>query len=190
MDLALLPVVLKLGPVLIGIAGIAYAIWKSAGEADDEDALYGALEEAGFQIELDPGSRWLRSQMPNSDLAQVTRSRKNRHGPPLRADVTVRLARREDAQARQVVFRLPESVERAHDRFAVAVDPKNRAVVNVPDQGTCERIRAETGWSFEAHGAWLLLYREQPTTTKPGEVAAVVDEALAVARRLLGAGLR
>ena len=189
MEQSLPPVVIAIPLVLVAVA-VVWLFLKEAKKADDMEALFEALRGAGFMIERD-AREWLKSRMPRLDIRNVfvSQSRRSR-GQILEESVAVKLAHREDAQAHVIAVVLPESIRRTHDRFVVGIDPKNRAVLTLPPEEQIAAIQQETGWSCEAHGVWLLLYRTEPLPTAPGDASRVVDEALGVSFRILGAGVR
>lgn len=175
--------------VPVGVAALAF-VWhflRNAEAADDADAVFEALRGAGYTIERD-GRSWINSRLPRVDLHQNVPRR--RHRRARNVAVPLQMAHREDAQSHVIAFLLPESVTRTHDRFVVAVDPKNRGVLAMPAEEELARLAAETGWTCEAHGVWLVLFRTNRVALAGAEAPGIVDEALAIARRVLGAGVR
>lgn len=121
--------------------------------------------------------------MPGLGIGETHRQRGSR-GRERTYDVALRLARREDREARVVVFLCPPWLGRPHDPLLIAVDPKDRAIVGIPPP----ELLAGTGWGAEAFGLWLLLYRLTPQETTSENVAQAVEDGLAHARRVLSVG--
>ena len=171
-----------------GAAAILWHVLQGATDADNRDELFDALKDLGFLPQRDARD-WIASRLPRMDLRHVYVSR-SKYERVREESVPVPLAARDDGHFHQAVFLLPPSLRRTHDRLVFAVDPKRSAVISLPNPSVQDEVRSETGWDFEAHGAWLVLYRRQPVETTAENIGRVVEEALAVARRLLGAGVR
>jgi hypothetical protein len=165
------------------VAGGLLALLRMAARADAADVLTEAFREQGFELVEKDAVAWLRSQMPALQLpASIPVVRRGRH----RAEVSVdpKLCRREDRDVRLAVFELPDAIGRTHDRLVFAVDPRDRAFVSEPPDAAVSATHAQ-GWSHEIQGAWILVYRREPTPTSAEDVPRLVDQALAIARRLL-----
>ena len=172
------------------VAALLVNVLKDAEVADHQEALFEALREAGFLPQRDARD-WVKSRLPRLDIRHVYVSRNRRSsGQIIEKFAPIPLAARDDAQFHQAVFLLPPSIRRTHDRLVFAFDPKKSPVITMPDSSVQDAIRRETGWELEAHGAWLVLYRREAVETKPSDVPALVEQAAAVARRVLGGGLR
>ena len=88
-----------------------------------------------------------------------------------------------------VVFLLPEGAPphedgrpRQHDPLVLAVDPRGSPVVAAPAPEVVSALERERGWSVEAQGAWLLVYRTEPTEHESFQ--AFFEEAMGIVRRV------
>lgn len=183
-------------PIAAVAVGLLWWVWRYTGEADESDSFYDALREAGFALEEDPEGAWTRSQGlpmpvdrryydPDRDFNVIWRKyyRSNARSPAT-------LARREDRWARVAVYLCPSFFAEGRDGVMVAVDPKDRTILATPSADVLREVERESGWGVRVQGMWLVLQRTQPVETRPEDASRVVEDALSIARRLLGGAVR